>query len=351
MKLARTIVQCLVVSCSVIWNCIAQIPTTQPTLFQKVRGSQTGGAVFDVASPGHFDSAWVSCPTILHDGKTFRMWYSSHFSSSDREAPGGIGLATSENGIHWKRENEGRPVLSLGQPGAFDAGQVMGAEVLFDGETYRMWYTGDPGRKHASGIVFYEIGLATSKDGIHWHRENGGKPVLLRGEAGSADEVQAATPSILREPDGYRMWYAAWAPQPNHTICAARSKDGIVWEKERNGKPVEGLNPSIAFGHSVIRIGERYLMLYQALKAERGLYAAVSNDGTTWTMLNDSKPVISPATSDEAFDRNVTGHPFMRVEGNKLRVWYTGFQVNRGTLRDWRVRIGLAEAEMGRLVK
>lgn len=332
--------------------CPAPSSASEQILLNKIPSHDVNGAVLDVADGDHFDSAWVGSPSILFDGKTYRMWYSSFFSSSEKEGRGGIGLATSSDGIHWQRANGGKPVLEVGPAGAFDAGQVMGPEVLYDGTTYRMWYTGDPGEKHSSGIVFYAIGLATSRDGIHFKRENDGKPVLPRGDAGANDEVQAATPSILKDDDnGYRMWYAAWAPPTNHTICTARSADGIRWMKERDGKPVAGLEPSIAYGHAVARVGKRYVMLYQALKAERSLYGAISDDGTTWSMLNDGKPVISPAAAPDAFDRNIVGHPFVLAQGGKLRVWYTGYQTNSTGPKTWRLRIGLAEGDVSGWVR
>jgi len=90
---------------------------------------------------------------------------------------GGIGLATSKDGVHWKLANDGKPVLRVGQPCAFDDGQVLAPEVLYDGGVYRMWYTGSRIDWHKSGVCFYRVGLAVSEDGIHWQRAAGGNPV------------------------------------------------------------------------------------------------------------------------------------------------------------------------------
>src|SRR5215475_7408826 len=107
--------------------------------FRKIKGSEIGGAVLDVGASGAFDSKWATCPSVLFDGKLYRMWYSSFYESDVGE--GGIGYATSVDGIHWKRENQGRPVLQIGTPGSFDDGQVMGPQVLFENGIFRMWYT------------------------------------------------------------------------------------------------------------------------------------------------------------------------------------------------------------------
>ena len=104
------------------------------------------------------------------------MWYSSLYDS--KMGRGGIGLATSPDGVRWRRENGGRPVLSPGPAGAFDEGQGGFPEVLYDGSVYRMWYAGMAADWHGSGFGHYRVGLATSSDGVVWQRANGGRPVL-----------------------------------------------------------------------------------------------------------------------------------------------------------------------------
>lgn len=297
------------------------------------------GTVFNVGESGAFDASWATCPTVVREGNRYRMWYSGYFTS--REGEGGIGVAESADGITWQRSPAGA-IFNKGAPGAFDSELVFAPEVLFDGTTYRMYYTGQSNREHASNIVTYQIGLATSSDGITWKRENAGRPILENGATDSPDEVQAATPTIVKTSDGYRMWYAAWSPKFNHTICAARSNDGINWTRENNGAPVEGLSPSIAYAPAVTKVGERYYMLYMALSATRNLYAAVSDDGLKWQMLNGGEPVI--ATGERgSFDSDIVGHPFLMDENGKLRAWYTGYQKAGAKLADWKLRIGLAE--------
>ncbi len=313
--------------------------------FHKVRGPLIGGAVLDVGPPGSFDYCWVTCPAVVFDGKQYRMWYSSFYDS--KMGRGGIGLATSYDGINWVRANGGKPVLTVGAQGSFDEGQVMGAEVLFEDGMYRMWYTGMSSKWHSSGLGFYRIGLALSPDGVQWSHANNGAPVLDVGPPGAYDEVQAATPSIVMEGGGYRMWYAAWSPETNHTVCVARSRDGVRWERENGGRPVSGLEPSIAYGPAVCRVGEWYIMLYMALQAERSLYAAVSTDGLNWRMLNDGSPVL-PLGAPSDFDADLIGHPCLLRVGDRLRAWYTGYRREEGGVRGWKLRIGLAEARLNR---
>ncbi len=309
--------------------------------FSKISGQGAGGSVLDVGAAGSFDSAWATCPTVLHVNGMYRMWFSSVYDS--KMGPGGIGSAESADGIQWRRLNRGRPVLGLGPEGAFDDGQVMGPEVHFDGALYRMWYTGMSRIRHASGFGHYRIGLATSRDGIEWRRENRGRPVLDVGPAGSPDEVQAATPSIVKQRDGYRMWYAAWSPKWSHTVCVAVSRDGISWTRENRRQPVSGLYEGGAYGPAVCGLNDGYLLLYMPLSRDRkGLYGATSRDGIAWRGLAP-EPLIALGTGD-AFDEYLAGHPCLLAEGGRVRAWYTGYRREAGGANGWKLRIGLAEA-------
>ncbi len=310
------------------------------TGWRKVAGDRAGGAILDLGDPGQFDEAWVTCPTVVQSEGVYRLWYSSYYDS--KMGPGGIGLAVSRDGCRWQRENKGRPVLGPGPEGSLDGGQVMGPEVLHDGALYRMWYTGMAREWHSSGFGYYRIFLARSRDGVHWTRENSGLPVFDVGPEGAFDEVQAGSPSILREQGRYRMWYAAWSPRHGHTVCLAESEDGVRWRRANDSQPVRGLSPQQAYGQAVCRRRGEYVMLYMALEAEPGLYAASSADGVSWRMVNGGRPVLAPGSSGD-FDDAVVGHPFLLDAKGRLQAWYTGYRREAGGVRGWRLRIGLAE--------
>lgn len=298
-----------------------------------------GGIAQRARSSDNFDAAWVTCPTLVReDDGRYRMWYSSFFDS--REGPGGIGHATSTNGRDWIRDNA--PVLRVGAEGALDEGQVMGPEVLRRDDGYYMWYTGMSRQRHASGLGYYRIFLATSDDGLQWQRANHGKPVIDIGRPDAPDNVQAATPSVVYERDHFRMWYAAWSPHNGHTICVATSNDGSAWQRENDGKPVRGLDPSEAFGPAVAKLQDGYLLLYMALKAPKGLFAAHSRDGIIWQMLNAGKPVLSPGEPG-TFDDYQLGHPFLLSHEDHFWMWYTGYQRRTNAPRGLALRIGRAE--------
>ncbi len=325
---------------------VPQLAERSPVGVKKTPGPETGGAVLGLGNEGAFDAVWATCPSVLFDGKLYRMWYSSYYDS--HMGRGGIGFAISRDGIHWKRENGGRPVLTTGLRGAFDDGQVMGPQVLYEKGEYWMWYTGMKTEWHRSGVGFYRIGLARSKDGINWERLNKGRPVLDVGPRGAYDEVQCATPSIVREKTGLRMWYAAWAPKPGHTLCSARSRDGLNWRREEQGKPVRGLLSGGAYGPAVVRIGSEYLLLYMgAGEASSGLYAATSRDGRQWKATGNSALLARGARP--AFDSSLAGHASLLLRDDRLMTWYTGYRREAGGPYGWKLRIGAAQIDLARV--
>ena len=80
-------------------------------------------------------------------------------------------------------------VLDTGPPDSWYSGTVGMPTVHFDGKLYRMWFVGDEPTKDSGAPyrIYQRIGLAISKDGLHWRVANEGKPVLDLGPKGSAD--------------------------------------------------------------------------------------------------------------------------------------------------------------------
>ena len=129
--------------------------------------------VLTVGATGAFDDAAVWDPNVLYKDGIFHMWYTAGDGDSNR-----IGYATSPDGIAWTKHPEG-PVLNGGAPTDWDAYGVTDSNVLFDGTTFHMWFTG----WEADGGL-QQKGYATSPDGVHWTKY-AGNPVLRPGAPGA----------------------------------------------------------------------------------------------------------------------------------------------------------------------
>jgi len=173
--------------------------------------------------------------------------------------------------------------------------------------------------------------------------------VLDLGPPGSFDSVQVATPSVLRRNGEFRMWYAAWSPETQHTVCVADSADGIHWHRENGGKPISGVPGSYAYGPAVCRVDGQFLLLFMtSLSLPRGLYAATSLDGLHWGMANHGGPVLPPGRPSD-FDGALTGHACLLKAGPWLKVWYTGYRSEKAGIDGWKLRVGLAEVRISKL--
>lgn len=322
---------------------VARVADIVAAAFERVPGPGTGGAALYPDATSTWADHSLSLPTVDFDGRTYRMWFVGIHMTQQPGIPYGmaerVGLATSSDGIRWTVANDGKPVLDFGPGGAFDDAGIAHPFVLRVGGTFMMWYGGIDGRAGRdvgvgpAHVRIERIGLATSPDGIHWERANGGRPVLDIGAPGAIDAVQATGCHVIRRGGAFVMWYGAY--DGTHTIGVATSPDGVHWEKRNGGRPVTGLTGSKQLGPSVHFDGSRYLMLHNStMRTPNGgslwtLFAATSPDGLHWVPAAGGRPVLGPAppgnfgSADGVVGNNHAVHPTkMIVVGNRVRLWY-----------------------------
>ncbi len=123
-----------------------------------------------------FDAVSVGSPALVRRGDTgeYLLWYSGHADASFDGSPGtvpsglAIGLARSEDGIHFTRSDAGQDgsalVFGPGEAGAWDAQGVTAPSIYFDNGRFHLWYHGFDGNS-------WRIGRAVSIDGVEWSRD------------------------------------------------------------------------------------------------------------------------------------------------------------------------------------
>jgi predicted GH43/DUF377 family glycosyl hydrolase len=229
------------------------------------------------------------------------MWYGGEDSNqADR-----IGLATSNDGMSWTKYS-GNPVLDLGSVGGWDGDSIADASVIKENGQYKMWYTGVQYGATPADDVF-QVGYATSPDGIHWTRY-AGNPVLTPSSLGSWDDKKVWRPSVISTGSGYLMYYRGSSVATAQAKAGvATSPDGTHWTKTtvltmplgRSGWDAYSRQVGALGIGGVMKSGDTYIMTYSSIKtqnspAEIGL--ASSPDGTNWTPYPDN-PVITYGTS------------------------------------------------------
>ena len=177
--------------------------------------SAPGAPVFSPThDPADWDVDFVSDPVVLYVGGTYYMFYEG--GGGDPFFVG-IGLAMSPDGINWTRVG-GDPILTNGDPGAWDEQWVLDPMVIEDGGDWQMWFRGRNYNNESA------IGYATSDDGLVWEKYTG-NPVLSANPSGW-DTGGPTGPWVDYHEDMYYMWYCA-----NRQIGYATSEDGINWER------------------------------------------------------------------------------------------------------------------------
>ncbi|CAK9008113.1 unnamed protein product [Durusdinium trenchii] len=299
-------------------------------------------------------------------GGPWRMWYYGRAGAEWSKGlkaflpTGRIGCAESDDGLKWRRRKgplEGGACLDPSEEG-FDCVHVgVGDVVELPNGTLWMYYFGGGLDGLPNEGIRMQIGLATSDDGLTWHRAG---DALLTPSGEDFDALFVAWPRVLppwqtRDVLGLSgKWYmtyhtAQFGPEGlRWTAGAALSEDGLVWSKVG---PI--LGPS-GGGWDALGVGVRHVlvkdgaltMLYEAVD-EQGDHAvglAVSSDGLTWRRQEvpgraAGGPVLRKG-EDGDWDSRVVGTPYAvaPVGDAPWRLYYVGEAKGSPGLR-----IGVAE--------
>jgi predicted GH43/DUF377 family glycosyl hydrolase len=249
------------------------------------------------------------------------MWYSGESNSV-----GNIGLATSIDGFVWTHYSQS-PVLTPGASGEWDRDSVDEAWVIYDGNQYKMWYSGQTWTP-TNQLNTYQIGYAASPDGIHWTKYSG-NPVFTPGPRGSWDDLWVYRPTIVMTGSSYLMFYVGTS-QNGGGRGIATSPDGIHWT--RTG--IINLSTSTwdAYRQRVTGVlkGEGgFLMAFDgwtgtdADPTEIGF--ATSTDGSNWIPYPDN-PVVKARSS--TWDSGGISYPMVVPANDKYYVYFSAYPAN-----------------------
>ena len=170
---------------------------------------------------GAWDESSVEPPIVIRENGQYKMWYSGWSPSNPVAA---IGYATSDDGKNWIKHPD--PVMT--RSGAdWDAGGVGACSVVPYSGGYKMWYSG-----WTAGYTYGDIGYATSTDGITWVQYSN-NPVITHSPGGGWDDGSVESPYVQIINNTYHLWYTGMRPgaQFPFQIGWATSADGITWHK------------------------------------------------------------------------------------------------------------------------
>ena len=143
----------------------------------------------DLFSPGRLKSI---------DGRYLGVWH-AYPEPGYEEGPAVIGLAWSEDLMHWERT---APMLYPEDGAAWERGGLYKPYICEVDGLYYLYYNA----KTEQVPWKEQIGVATSPDLVKWTR-HAGNPLIRNGRPGSPDDRFAADPVVLRHKGRWVMYY------------------------------------------------------------------------------------------------------------------------------------------------
>ncbi len=234
---------------------------------------------------------------ILHEGKTWRLWYNGY--NKTRTPTHFLGYATSKDGRQWQRSHEA-PI--------YDQGWIEDVCVVKHAGNYYLFSEGRADITH----------LLKSKDGRHWTEQGN---LDLRSVDGRPIPGPYGTPSVWVE-NG--VWYLFYE-RNDAAVWLAGSKDLKTWTNVQD-EPVLKCGPeaydqyAVAFDQ-VIKYQGRYYAYYHASAhpkwKEWSTNVAVSPDLVHWKKYAGN-PVLPVDPSDPQ-----RSSAFLVPDGNRFRLYAT----------------------------
>lgn len=270
--------------------------------------------VFNLISPepivphgesSDWDSRYTDPGAVIYYDGVFHM-----FRNGFRAFPAKsqVGYVTSTDGVTWEEQNNGEPIFKSEEVGYAKIAIYASSVIVEDNGVWVMYfYTWDTGSYPISNSV---IGRATapSPQGPWTADKN---PVLVNGSAGEWDENQVLAPHVIKNENGYIMYYSGSNVSGKQQIGMATSSDGINWRKYNDpatSQPFAQSDPVMQSGEAkqwdsgwahqprVFKTEDGWVMIYRGTKTVGGQSMAIgiatSVDGIQWERFAEN-PVFS----------------------------------------------------------
>ncbi len=283
-------------------------------------------------------------PSVIRDGDTLRMYYTSLLTSPTEKLF--IAGAKSKDGIHWIPSNNivGEESIALDiREGEWD-NHLEAVSIIKEGDEIWMYYCGYEQEAETAGTIVAtgQIGLAKSTDNKTFTRSSL-DPIVLLGQTNTKDFNALFSPTVIKEGNTYYMFYVGYCIE-NCTpafigILSATSTDGMNWTKQDepvlSGTDVDLDWATVIKEPAIVKGPDNVYYLF--ISGDESIGVARSN-----TILGPYEvypnPILKKEYDWEAFSVIA---PTVIIEDNKVRMWYMGV-VTSGTGADF--AIGYAES-------
>ena len=303
--------------------------------FNKVNGSQTGDAVFDVGALGTaFDARHASGLSVAAPaGATPKLvgFYRGREAATSSRASAKRPRAKEPRGRRCpSRGRTAVHLFGLGNPAAFDNGGQRDPNALYDAATFHLFFTGlnSAGTRSIGYASTPENGTTKQPDNSSWSSRS----QLLAGDGSGLDATAVAHPAVIKDGATYVMYYTG-------LDSSGAAKIGRATAATANGPYVRSATPVLDVGATsafdagsvndpvVVKVGAGdYRMLYTGVETLEGktierVGYATSSDGIAWTKRG---VVLGPSLMPYAYDEVGVEPAGMLVDGSTLHVWTSG---------------------------
>ncbi|MFK8049341.1 MAG: hypothetical protein AB8B81_13020 [Halioglobus sp.] len=292
-----------------------------------------------------FKKMYWGDPTVLKEGDTFRMWFTGgNFKGLNHVR---VYTATSKDGIKWKINT--KPVLSEGESGSWDDERTETPSVIKVGKTYHMYYTGF---KTGDAISRFNIGHATSKDGIKWKKDRNNPVISNHDDIANWGFYYTGEPGVVFNPKD-KLFYLYYGTaranydykgknsdlQSTSAIVLATSKNGSkfkLYDRDGDGKQDAVFEPGSYYStakdfrgystpHALIGSDGKFHLFTDAINAKKGwkqaaLVHSVSDDGKSFSTVSND---IVTRGNAKWIAREVIGPTVIEEDGEFL-MWFGG---------------------------
>ncbi len=281
----------------------------------------------------------VGDPSIIKDGDIYRMYYTGFDAYRTPQGPE-ICQATSLDGLTWtnvpiRDKIAGRMLFADSNPWS-DAHETCFA--LKHNDSYYLYFIGyqDKGGFFNSSPI--GLGLAVSQDGETFVAPMN-NPIMESTPSGF-DRDAFSSPSITQFQDSLLMIYTGYCYSDCGSgvsqLLAATSIDGVEWEKREKpiieASEIPWASRGVAESEIVQGPDRSYYLFMTSINEPHVIGVAKSNSPFgPWEV--NPEPVVK---ASQSFSNLGALAPSVLIEGNKVRLWYSGFSKDM-------IQIGYAE--------
>ncbi len=224
--------------------------------------------ILQLGKPGTFDDCGIT-PTWVLEQPNGHIWMYYVGWNVRNTVPyhNAIGLATSEDGVHFTKKYDGPLLSTIATEPHFNGS----ASVIFHDGLFKIWYLNcTEWYQSPDGRIepCYHIKYAESVDGINWKRDG-----IVAIDYKNDEEGGISRPSVLFDNGMFKMWYSYRAKDGyrelldrSYRIGYAESLDGKTWTRkdEEVGLEVsaEGWDSKMIEYPMVLKHNDKMVMFY-----------------------------------------------------------------------------------------